>query len=122
MYDWKKIILSMDDTMKQAIEALNDEALRIVMVADKSNKLLGTITDGDIRRSMINKKSLSSLLVDVMHKNPKTISPGDTEAKAASIMKREGLLHLPIVDEKGVIIGLKSITNLNEVEKQRYSA
>ena len=53
MYNWKKTILHQSETMERAIEVLNKEALRIVMVVNKDNSLAGTINDGDIRRSLI---------------------------------------------------------------------
>ena len=111
MYDWKKIILKIDDNMKRAIEVLNEESLRIALVADNRGKLLGTVTDGDIRRALINKKGLETHLSEIMHHSPITISKGDSRQKILSIMRREGLIQLPVIDEKGVIVGLKSITN-----------
>jgi len=111
MYDWKKIILKIDDNMRRAIEVLNEESLRIVLVADKRNKLLGTVTDGDIRRAMIQKKGLETPLGDIMHQNPTTVSKNHSREKILAIMQREGLLQLPVINETGVIVGLKSITN-----------
>ena len=53
MHNWKKTILKMEDTMEVAIKILNQESLRIVMVVDDDERLIGSITDGDIRRGLI---------------------------------------------------------------------
>ena len=73
MYEWKKVILNSSDTMSKAIQVLNEEALRIIMVADHTNKLIGTITDGDIRRSLLLNMGLDTKLMNIMHKNPKNL-------------------------------------------------
>ena len=67
MYEWKKVILNSSDTMSKAIQVLNEEALRIIMVADHTNKLIGTITDGDIRRSLLLNMGLDTKLMNIMH-------------------------------------------------------
>ena len=62
MYDWRKIILKQTDTMQKAIEVLNEEALRIVLVVNDDDQLVGTITDGDIRRGLLRKKKLGDTI------------------------------------------------------------
>ena len=63
MYDWKKITLKQTDTMKNAIVTLNKESMRIVMIVDENQKLIGTVTDGDIRRGLIKHLSLETLFL-----------------------------------------------------------
>ena len=46
----KKILLQSNSTIVNAIDVLNKEKMRIVIVVDKDNKIKGTVTDGDIRR------------------------------------------------------------------------
>ena len=51
---WKKTIIKSDSTIKDAINNLNKVQLKIVNVVDNKNKFIGTITDGDIRRGLLN--------------------------------------------------------------------
>ena len=111
MYEWKKVILNSSDTMSKAIQVLNEQALRIIMVADHTNKLIGTITDGDIRRSLLLNMGLDTKLMNIMHKNPKTVFENDSDEKVLSIMRAEDILQIPIIDQQGIIIGLKNIQN-----------
>ena len=117
MNNWKKVILNAKNTMKNAIEVLELKGQGIIMVANNQNKLIGTITDGDIRRALMQQKDINTLLEEIMHKNPATISTEHSREQILSIMKQKNILHLPIIDEKGVIIGLKSITNTIEFDK-----
>ena len=51
-YNWKKAILKNFNTIKDAVKNLSDTSLQIVLIVSKNNKLIGTVTDGDIRRGL----------------------------------------------------------------------
>ena len=67
MHNWKKTILKMTDTMEEAVRVLNQESLRIVMVVDDDERLIGSITDGDIRRGLIRQLPMNIALAEIMH-------------------------------------------------------
>jgi dTDP-glucose pyrophosphorylase/predicted transcriptional regulator len=112
MYNWKKTILKCNDTLKTAIQVLDREALRIVMVVDEQNKLVGTVTDGDIRRAMIQHQGMDTLLVTVMFKSPTTASVNDDHDTILSMMKNKGLLQVPILDIDKRVVGLETLHHL----------
>lgn len=114
MGDWKKTILKCDDTMSIAIKTLNQGQSRIVMVANKENQLIGTITDGDIRRGLIKQLSTSSKLSKFMSKNPISALLGDSKESMLIKMKRLDILQIPIVDNNGVIVGLETLRQLTK--------
>ena len=118
MNNWKKVILKPSNTMSNALEVLETEGLGIIMVADNYNKLLGTVTDGDIRRALMQQKDANTLLEDIMRKNPFTVSVEHSREQVILIMKQERILQLPVIDEHGVIVDLEIITNTLEVEKR----
>jgi NDP-sugar pyrophosphorylase family protein len=86
--------------------------MRIVLVVDKENRLLGTITDGDIRRALMAGSAMSSLATSVMQKNPIAVNQGDSRRKALQIMREKDLLHLPVLDAQGVVVGLETVRDL----------
>ena len=57
--DWKDILLKPIDTLEKAIKVLHAGGMRITLVIDNSGKLMGTVTDGDIRKGLLNNISLS---------------------------------------------------------------
>ena len=118
MYDWKNIILYYDRTIKEAIEILDKESLRIILVVDRNERLIGTITDGDIRRGLIKNISLQSKIVEIMNRDPKVAIQGETKEFILSKMQSFDLLQIPIVSSKNKIVGLETIHNL--LEKKRY--
>jgi dTDP-glucose pyrophosphorylase len=117
MYVWKNIILSYDREIQEAIEILDKESLRIVLVVDDSERLIGTVTDGDIRRGLIKNISLNSNIVEIMHREPTVALLGDKKESILSKMQSLDLLQIPIVDNDRKIVGLETIHNLLEKNK-----
>jgi arabinose-5-phosphate isomerase len=104
-------VVSPDTFLKKVLEDMGCYRLGIACVVDGSKKLLGIITDGDIRRKLISvQKPFSAFFVDdaIDHaiKNPATSRPIDTLSEAVQIMKQLQVWDLPVVDDHGVLIGL----------------
>ena len=117
MYDWEKTILKKCATMQEAIQVLNNESLRIVLVVDDNQKLVGTITDGDIRRGLLRHLTINSALSEFMFTQPTVASVTDDHNQILLKMQELGLLHFPIVDECGKVVGLEYIHHI--LEKKR---
>jgi dTDP-glucose pyrophosphorylase len=118
MPNWKKIILREFDTMERAIQVLNKESLRIVLVVDHDERLVGTITDGDIRRAILKKLSVNTPLSQFMFKKPITVSVENTKEEILSKMKDLDILQIPVVNDFKKVCGLETIQHL--LEKNRY--
>ena len=65
----KKIIIYENSTIENAIKKLSNTGLQIVIVCNKQNKILGTITDGDIRRGLLKSIILNRILIKFTTKN-----------------------------------------------------
>ena len=72
MKDWSKVTLKTSDSLETAIKILHEGGLQIALVVDKKGKLLGTITDGDIRRILIKHLGMDCLVEKVMNGRPET--------------------------------------------------
>ena len=117
MHNWKNTILKMTDTMEVAVKILNQESLRIVMVVDDEERLIGSITDGDIRRGLIRQLPMNTALAEIMHKKPIVTLVGDDKSNILRKMKELDLLQIPIVDSDGRVTGLETFQNLLEKKK-----
>jgi dTDP-glucose pyrophosphorylase len=101
---WQPLSLKSTDTLKDALRNLDDNALQIVLIVDDNQRLVGTLTDGDIRRALLNEVSLSASVALAMNKQP--VIGFDTETPFIWKQKLQGrkIRHLPIVDsEMGLI-------------------
>ena len=84
---WKKVIVKSQTSIGEAIKTLDSSALQILMVTDIKNKLIGTITDGDIRRAILQNFKFDSPINDIMNKNPIVVSEKIAKSEALDLMR-----------------------------------
>jgi len=112
MHNWRKIILKESNTMQDAVKVLDDEALGIVMIVNGDNKLIGTVTDGDIRRGLIKRHSMNTVLSEVMFREPTVATIDDDSNKILMQMKVLGLMQIPLLDKEKRVVGLETLHHI----------
>jgi arabinose-5-phosphate isomerase len=101
------------DPAARAIEVLNEKNIGAVLILGEGEKILGIVTDGDVRRSIATGKMLSCLrAADIMTANPVAIDGSMLAADALSIMQRHEITVLPIVSESGELAGILHLHDL----------
>ena len=113
-----EILLKSTDSIQVAIEVLHAGGCRIALVIDGSGKLLGTVTDGDIRRALIKHVNMDFYVEKIMNTTPTTALRSENSEAIISKMMNRNLLHVPIIDEQGVLVGLETLQHL--IEKPSY--
>lgn len=103
------IILKPNQTLKQAMEVLNTTKLHICFVVDEKKKLIGSLTDGDVRRALLKGATLDSIISDYMNPSPKMIKEGLTTEEIVKYMNKWGVRQLPVVNEKGIITKVETV-------------
>ena len=111
---WRKLLVSPSNTLMESIKILHEGDCRIALVVDRESRLIGTITDGDIRRALISNVSMGDLITSVMNKNPVTASIELSEREVRALMEDDGLLHMPILDKYGVLCDLVTFQRLHK--------
>lgn len=109
MKSWRKALVNSSATLEQAIEVLDKAALRIALIVGQSDKLLGTLTDGDVRRALLNQRSLQIPVTEIMNAQPKTAEQSWTKSRMLDLMEQYDLLHLPLLDGEGRVVELFSL-------------
>lgn len=99
-------------TIKDALKILDINAKGIVVVVDKNKRLIGTVTDGDIRRALLRGANLSESILNVMHSNPITAPDNISRDQLKDIFIRKAIKQLPIINESGMLIDLISINDI----------
>ena len=112
MKDYKGTFIKVTDDLKTSIEIIHQSGKRIGLVVDKKNKLLGTVTDGDIRRALLKKIDMSEKVTRIMNSNPTCSSSAESSKEKIKLMRDKDILHLPILDNNGFVIGLDAIHDL----------
>lgn len=102
-----------NDKFANVLLEISQKKLGCAVVIDEYGKTSGVLTDGDIRRTLMNSPSIINLLAkDVMSKNPKTLCPNELAAKALRIMEDNSITSLIVNSDLGTPIGLLHIHNL----------
>ena len=109
---WQSLVLSKNASLKDAIALLNSSDIKFVMLVDEVNSLYGTITDGDVRRALLDGFTLNSVAGDIANKTPVVLTSNYARDQAVKIMLEKGLSHMPILDE-GKLIGLCAYKDLD---------
>jgi len=103
---WRKALLSPDATIQDAIRNLDESTLKIALVVSPDGSLLGTITDGDIRRGLLRGLSMTSSIDTVIHSNPFVVPPDISRELVIHLMRANKLFQLPVVDGDHRVTGL----------------
>lgn len=109
-----------ESTVVEALQKIDANAKGILFVADKNRKLLGVITDGDIRRWLIKTGELQGTVDHIMNKDPKVIYRKEISS-AVEFMIKHAITALPVVNSKGIIsdIIFREATEIKHIEPSR---
>ncbi len=110
--NWTKAVLRSDATIEDALRAIDAGALRIAFVTDSDGMLLGTLSDGDIRRALIDRVPLTETVAKIMNRAPRKASVAESRQSVRAMMQSNDLLVVPLVDETGRIVGVHHIREL----------
>jgi dTDP-glucose pyrophosphorylase len=112
MKQWKKAVIPPTASVRDTIRTIDEGAIQIAFVVDGDNRLLGTVTDGDIRRAILRSVSLDGEARLVMNPHPVT-APSDMSRQAILEIMRHKLIHqIPILDRAGRIVDVELLDNL----------
>ena len=114
MNDWRKVLLTPEDSLEHTIKVLHKGGCRIALVVDKFGVLLGTITDGDIRRALIKQLTMENPVSLIMNSNPVVVDNKAESKEILTLMSDQGLLHMPIINKDGILCGLETLQHLIE--------
>lgn len=106
-------IVSQESSFTSVINTISEFKLGMAMIVDNSNQLIGVLTDGDIRRTIIKHREINALLVkDVMTVNPKRITSDAYAASALNLMEKFSITALAVVDENNIPVGVIHVHDL----------
>jgi len=115
--NFRDISLTANDTIEDAIRKLKNP-YEIVLIIDNNNLLIGTITDGDIRRALLKHIPQNEKIIQAMNHNPITCQVETKEKFLKNIFNDKNIRQIPIVDKSGCVVDIKVCNTL--VEKKRF--
>lgn len=127
--DLTKICIPLNSNILQAIASINVNALGIVLVTDDHGRLQATITDGDIRRAMLEGIRLDAPIqtlldnkTDKLYAKPVTARAGDSNEKIIRLMEEYVIRQIPLLDEQDHVVDLIMLEDIIPKENLPLSA
>jgi len=113
----EKYRIKSSSTILQALSALNEigHATQTLFVVDEDNRMVGTLTDGDIRRSLIAGESIDTPVSFVMHKDFQFIREFDCDVQKLKALRKKNILFIPILDAQHHIIGICNLMKYKNI-------
>ena len=112
MKNWRNAIIHLPATIRDAAETLTLASTQIILVTSEDDRLLGVVTDGDIRRGLLAGRTLDSPLEQVMETSFYSAREDEDTAVVLKVMRDKEFRQVPILDESGRIVGLKTLMDL----------
>ena len=109
-------VLKPESILKDALDLMCKNKFGSVCVIDNKKKLVGIVTDGDIRRILLkSQKPLSALMIEdlkvICTKKPKTVNSNHSLKKAVNLMQKTKIWDLPVTDRKKKLLGILHLHN-----------
>jgi dTDP-glucose pyrophosphorylase len=105
-----KLIFKPDSTFEEAIRLLDLNGNGFLPIVDNKDHLIGILTDGDIRRAILNKKEE---LKDIINNNPNTVSSDTPYKQAIHILRSIHRRHLPVIDKDNKLVKVITLDDLD---------
>ncbi len=114
-----KLLVNLESSIYEVLEVIQNGNAQIALVVDNKKKLLGTISDGDIRRSILKKGNLQINAELIMRRNFKFITVDENIEQALKKMKKEKIFQIPVIDKNGILLDLLLLKDFLRVEEKK---
>jgi len=121
LYKLNEIKISPETSIRQALQVIDTGAMKIALVVDETDRLIGTITDGDIRRGLLRGLGMEDMILDIYNPNPVVTSIHERKEKIIELAVSKRIYQIPLVDDLFRVVELAEIDHLLEREKHANS-
>lgn len=110
--NWRDTLIGPASLLREAVEVIDAAGLQIALVIDEDGRLLGTVTDGDVRRAILRGVSLEEPVGRVMNENATTARAQDDRETLLALMRQRRLHQIPVLDATWRVVGLEVLDDL----------
>lgn len=114
MKDWRAIRLCPEATIRDAMRVIDAGAAGIALICADDDRLLGTVSDGDIRRALLADREMSDRAYDVANLRPRAAHASTDRVVLLDLMRRYGVTLMPLTDASGRVQAVRTLTQLLE--------
>jgi dTDP-glucose pyrophosphorylase len=109
MSSFQDALVGPNSTISDVIKCIEGSAAKVALVVDAELHLLGTVTDGDVRRGLLRGLTMSDAADSIMNSKPRVAHIDDDPAGIIDMMRRNICRQVPIVDADGKLVGLRTL-------------
>ena len=120
MQEFDDIIVKPDFLLRDVLEILDRSEKKVCLVLDVDERLIGTITDGDIRRALLRNTPLSESIEKVFCENPTVVHFKDSKHKVIELCRTKKIQQVPVVDDAGFVVGLEVLDDLIGIPEKEH--
>jgi dTDP-glucose pyrophosphorylase len=116
--DWRATLVRSDQSVLDALAAIDRGTLQIALVVDDARRLQGVVTDGDIRAHILKGLPLDKPVASLMNSNPVVASPAASRGELLTSLRAHSIHQLPLVDDGRCVVGLVTLDELLDAGTQ----
>ena len=118
MKSWEQVLVSPQTSLRDALAVIDRTGSQIALVVDNDRNLLGTLSDGDVRRALLKGIALTDPVRPAMYTSPTIARDTEDQASVLAKMRRQGIHQMPIVDGQGRVVGLEIYVDYFDTPKR----
>lgn len=108
----ENLFVAEDAKILDAVRCIEKSGVQIALVVDAGRRLMGTVTDGDVRRAILAGRSLGDPVRDIMSTHPSTAPLGSDDWELLRIMRKMDVRQLPLLDFGGKVAEIRTLKEL----------
>lgn len=112
MNNWRDVVVSPTTMLREAIARIDVSGITAALVVDERDRLVGLLTDGNVRRAILAGRDLDTPTGEVMQRDPTAVPLETSRSEMLAVMRRHGFNHLPVVDADRTVLDLVTLAEL----------
>jgi dTDP-glucose pyrophosphorylase len=116
--NWENILTLPDETIFNALQRLDKSGMQLLLIIDNNRRLIGTVTDGDIRRGILRGVTMNTRVHEVMNASPTVCKTSESRERIFDMMRMKKLRQIPIIDWDGRVVRVETLDSFLNVEDQ----
>ncbi|MEO0620203.1 MAG: nucleotidyltransferase family protein [Pseudomonadota bacterium] len=109
MQIWQRAVAPPGSSLRDIISVIDKAGLQTALICEEHDKLVGLVTDGDVRRALLQGAVMTDSADNIVNRRPMVISANETRQRAVMLMRQFGLAQIPVLDDAGRVVGLETL-------------
>jgi dTDP-glucose pyrophosphorylase len=118
MTDFTDSLVAATASIKDVIATIERSSAKVALVVDDNQRLMGTVTDGDVRRGLLRGVQMTDVASAIMNSQPRVAHTQDDPAGIVDMMRRNICRQVPILDTEGRVVALRTLEEALQVPRR----